>query len=640
LIKLASNLSLSVISGAVMSAKWLINTRRFLPFFLTQASGAFNDNVFKNALMLMLAFTAAQALPWDTDISMNLAAGLFILPFLLFSATAGTLADAVCKTKLIRALKLVEIGLMLLAAVAFYFQHYPMLLALLFFMGSQSAFFGPVKYAILPQLLDEESLLSGNAWVEMGTFVAILLGTITGGLLVGLTDAPVWVALVVVVFSLLGYLISRQIPLVGAIANAERFRFSPWQQTKASARISYQNRTLYLSIMAISWFWFLGASYLTQFPNYTKTVLGGDNTVVTALLVAFSVGVGIGSMLCERLSADRVELGIVPIGALGLTLFGIGLFLSSPSSLDITLLNLSQFLATTFGWQVLLNLTLIGVFGGVFIVPLYALLQQRALPHQRARVIAANNIFNALFMVASAVASIVFLSLLQLSIPEYFLILALMNAIVAVYVFSQVPEFALRFVIYILSHSLYRVQSHGLEHIPKQGPALLVANHVSYVDAMLIGGAVRRPVRFVMEKTIYDLPLANWLFKAAKTIPICARQKDEAVYEAAFAAIKRELENGNLVCIFPEGRLTKTGDIDSFRPGVERILAETPVPVVPMALQGLWGSFFSHHGNGAFKFKGRLWSRINLHASEALPAATASAAELERQVRLLRGDAV
>lgn len=621
-----------------MSPLKLIISRRFLPFFLTQASGAFNDNVFKNALMLMLAFTAANALPWDTDLTMNLAAGLFILPFLLFSATAGALADAVCKTRLIQALKLLEIGLMLLAAAAFYFQQYLLLLGVLFLMGSQSAFFGPVKYAILPQLLTDKELLAGNAWVEMGTFVAILLGTITGGLLVGLADAPLWVGVVVVLFSLLGYLASRQIPAVGEIAAAERFRFSPWQQTKTAISISYANRTLYLSIMAISWFWFLGASYLTQFPNFTKTVLGGDNTVVTALLVAFSVGVGVGSMVCERLSGDRVELGIVPIGSIGLTLFGISLYFSSPAQLPAELLSLPQFLASAFGWWVLIDLTLIGVFGGLFIVPLYALLQQRAEPQQRARVIAANNIFNALFMVVSAIAGIVFLTVFNLAIPEYFLILAVMNAVVALYVYSQLPEFVLRFVIYLLSHTLYRVNSRGLEHIPAEGAAVLVANHVSYVDALLIGGAVRRPVRFVMEKAIYDLPVANWLFKAARTIPICSRQKSEAVYEAAFAAIKYELEQGNLVCIFPEGRLTKTGEMDSFRPGIERILAETAVPVVPMALQGLWGSFFSHHGKGAFKFKGRFWSKVSLVASPLLPASQATAQELERQVRLLRDD--
>ncbi len=620
-----------------MAAKQIIGSKRFLPFFLTQALGAFNDNVFKNALMLLLTFSAASAMPWSVDVSMNLAAGLFILPFLLFSATAGTLADSVCKTRLIRWLKLLEIGLMLLAAAAFFFEQYLWLLGLLFLMGSQSAFFGPVKYAILPQLLTDRQLLAGNAWVEMGTFIAILLGTIVGGLLVGIANAMLWIGSLVVLFAVLGYLASLQIPEVGAVAAGPRFQFAPWRQSLETVRISYQNRTLYLAIMAISWFWFLGASYLTQFPNFTKSHLAGDNTVVTALLVAFSVGVGIGSMLCERLSGEKVELGLVPIGSIGLTVFGISLYFSTPAVMPAELLSLSQFLATAFGWWVLLDLTLIGVFGGLFIVPLYALLQQRAEPAQRARMIAANNIFNALFMVVAALAGMLFLAGFGLSIPEYFLILAIMNAVVALYVYSTVPEFVLRFVIYLLSHTMYRVKAQGLEHIPEEGPAVLVANHVSYVDALLIGGAVRRPVRFVMYKGIYQIPVANWLFKAAKTIPICGKQQDEKMYEAAFAAIRRELSEGNLICIFPEGRLTQDGEIDAFRTGIERIIAETPVPVIPMALQGLWGSFFSHHGDGAFKFKGRFWSKIKLVVGEPVAASAVTAANLEQQVRALRG---
>lgn len=621
-----------------MAARQNLASKRFVPFFLTQALGAFNDNVFKNALMLLLTFTAASAMPWSVDVSMNLAAGLFILPFLLFSATAGTLADSVCKTKLIQRLKLLEIGLMLLAAAAFLFEQYLLLLALLFLMGTQSAFFGPVKYAILPQLLTDRQLLAGNAWVELGTFVAILLGTIVGGLLVGFANALLWIGVMVIVFALMGYLVSLMIPAVGVVAGAPKFRFAPWQQSVETVKISYQNRTLYLAIMAISWFWFLGASYLTQFPNFAKTVLGGDNTVVTALLVAFSVGVGLGSLLCERLSGDKVELGIVPIGSAGLTVFGISLYFSTPELAVTELVSLGTFFSSAFGWWVLLDLTLIGVFGGLFIVPLYAMLQQRAQPEQRARIIAANNIFNALFMVVSAAAGIVFLAVFKLTIPQYFLILALMNAVVAIYVYTRVPEFVLRFVIYLLSHTMYRVKARGLEHIPDEGAAVLVANHVSYVDALLIAGAVRRPVRFVMYKGIYDLPVANWLFRAARTIPICGKQQDEAIYEAAFAAIKRELAEGNLICIFPEGRLTKDGEIDSFRPGIERIISESPVPVVPMALQGLWGSFFSHHGKGAFKPKGRFWSKVTLTATTAVASTEVSAAMLEQQVRQLRGE--
>ncbi|MDP4944201.1 MAG: 1-acyl-sn-glycerol-3-phosphate acyltransferase, partial [Alishewanella sp.] len=254
------------------------------------------------------------------------------------------------------------------------------------------------------------------------------------------------------------------------------------------------------------------------------------------------------------------------------------------------------------------------------------------------RMIAANNIFNALFMVVSAIAGIVFLTVFELSIPQYFLILALMNAVVAAYVYSQVPEFALRFVIYLLSHTLYRVKASGLEHIPDEGAVVLVANHVSYVDALLIAGAVRRPVRFVMDQGIFKIPVANLLFRAAKTIPICSKHKDEAVHEAAFAAIARELAQGNIICIFPEGHLTKDGEIDRFRPGIERIIAESAVPVVPMALQGLWGSFFSHHGKGAFKIKGRFWSRVQLHVGPSVAAEQVSAAGLEQHVRQLRGN--
>ncbi|MDP5035632.1 MAG: MFS transporter [Alishewanella sp.] len=621
-----------------MDPQQKLSSKRFIPFFFTQALGAFNDNVFKNALMLLLTFGAASAMPWSVDVSMNLAAGLFILPFLLFSATAGTLADSLCKTRLIQRLKLLEVGLMCLAALAFMFEQYVYLLGVLFLMGAQSAFFGPVKYAILPQLLTDKQLLGGNAWVEMGTFIAILLGTVVGGLLVGINNANTWIGLMVIFFALAGYLVSLQIPKVGVVENAPHFHFAPWQQTLATVRISYQNRTLYLAIMAISWFWFLGASYLTQFPNFTKTVLRGDNTVVTALLVAFSVGVGIGSLLCERLSGKRVELGIVPIGSIGLTCFGISLYFSTPATVSSELLSLPAFLSSSFGWWVLLDLSLIGMFGGLFIVPLYALLQQRANPTERARMIAANNIFNALFMVVSAIAGIVFLTVFELSIPQYFLILALMNAVVAAYVYSQVPEFALRFVIYLLSHTLYRVKASGLEHIPTEGPVVLVANHVSYVDALLIAGAVRRPVRFVMDQGIFKIPVANLLFRAAKTIPICSKHKDEAVHEAAFAAIARELAQGNIICIFPEGHLTKDGEIDRFRPGIERIIAESAVPVVPMALQGLWGSFFSHHGKGAFKIKGRFWSRVQLHVGPSVAAEQVSAAGLEKHVRQLRGN--
>ena len=619
----------------------LLKTRQFLPFFLTQALGALNDNVFKNALMLILTFSAAQALPWDINLVMNLAAGLFILPFFIFSAGAGVLADKIEKSQLIRFTKLAEITIMVLATLAFYFEQYLLQLGILFLMGTQSAFFGPVKYAILPQLVKPKALVGANALVEMGTFLAILIGTITGGILAGWDNATTAISATVVVLAIIGYLIATKIPAVSVDSKnaATPWRFRPIRQTIEVIKISKQNEGIFLSIMAISWFWFLGASYLTQFPNYAKSYLGGDNTVVTALLVAFSVGVAIGSLLCERLSGKQVELGIVPIGSIGLTIFGIDLFFASPQSISTSLLTLSQFLEQAHAWRILIDLSFIGLFGGFFIVPLYALLQQRAKENERAKVIAANNIFNAMFMVVSTIAGIVFLSIMELSIPQYFCCIAIMNVVVCVYVYRQLPEFLLRFVIWLLSHTMYRVKHQGFDNMPEEGAAVLVCNHVSFVDSMLIAGAIRRPVRFVMDRRIYNTRGLHWFFKAAKTIPICPKHEDAQVYEDSFKLIKQVLDEGELLCIFPEGKLTRDGNINVFKTGIDRILTENPVPVVPMALQGIWGSFFSHHGGKILKrTTGRFWSKVNMIIEPPIKPENAKSNILEQKVRQMRGE--
>ena len=618
----------------------LLGTRRFLPFFLTQALGALNDNVFKNALMLILTFSAADALGLETNLVMNIAAGLFILPFFIFSAAAGELADTMEKSRLIRGIKLAEIVIMLTGAVAFYFEQYYVLLGILFLMGTQSAFFGPVKYAVLPQLVNSKELVGANALVEMGTFLAILIGTIVGGILAGWDDAWIAISATILVLAAAGYLIARQIPTIPMLQTPkQKWRFNPVKQTLKAIRIGTSNRAIFLSILAISWFWFLGASYLTQFPSYAKTYLGGDNTVVTALLVAFSVGVAFGSLMCERLSGKQVELGIVPIGSIGLTIFGLDLYFASPEQVSDNLLSLSAFMQQPFAWRVLIDLSLIGVFGGFFIVPLYALMQQRANPEERARVIAANNIFNALFMVVSALAGIVFLSIVELTIPQYFGALAILNLLVVLWVYYELPEFVLRFVVWIISHTMYRVKHEGLDNVPEEGPCVLVCNHVSFTDPMLIAGAIRRPVRFVMDRRIFNTPGLNWFFKLAKTIPICPQHEDPEVFEAAFKTIKQVLDEGEVVCIFPEGKLTRDGDMNIFKPGIDRILTETPVPVVPMALQGLWGSFFSHHGEKILKrTSSRFWSKIRFIVDTPMDPAMAKSGILEDKVRQLRGD--
>ncbi|WP_277053264.1 MFS transporter [Zestomonas thermotolerans] len=613
----------------------LLGTRRFLPFFLTQLLGAFNDNVFKQALILAILYKLSLAA--DRSLLVNLCALLFILPFFLFSALGGQLGEKFPKHALIRAIKLAEILIMLVGAAGFLFASLPLMFLALFGMGTHSALFGPVKYSILPAALREDELIGGNALVEMGTFLAILAGTIGAGLMLSSDAYAPLVGGAVVLVACAGYLTSRQIPHVGAALPELRLDWNVLRQTWATLRLGLGQRpAVSRSLLGNSWFWFLGAIYLTQIPAYAKDHLHGDESVVTLILTVFSVGIALGSMLCERLSGHKVEIGLVPFGSIGLTGFGLLLWWHSggfPAGAEphdwLALLSLGQ------AWWVLGAILGIGVFGGFYIVPLYALIQSRTEADQRARVIAANNILNALFMVISALVAILLLGVAGLSIPELFLVVSLMNVAVNSYIFKIVPEFSMRFLVWLLGHSMYRVEHSGLESIPEEGPALLVCNHVSFVDALLIGGAVRRPVRFVMYYRIYDLPVLNFVFRTAGAVPIAGRSEDLLVYDAAFKKIAEYLRNGEVVCIFPEGKLTRDGEIDEFKGGVARILAENPVPVIPMALQGLWGSFFSRHpAKGFFK---RFWSRITLVAGAPLAPELASPQLLQAQVAELRG---
>ena len=589
--------------------------RRFAPFFWTQFLGAFNDNVFKNALMLMVAFGAGQQLAVSSDVVINLAAGLFILPFFLFSATAGQIADKMEKSRLIRRIKALEIVIMACAGIAFAFGSTVFLLGLLFLMGTQSAFFGPVKYSLMPEHLRPEEVVGGNALVEMGTFIAILLGTLGGGLLIHRPQGPQIIGVVLVGVALVGWLASRMIPATVIQAPDLSIRWNLIRETWRTINQARRQRSVFLSILGISWFWLLGAAYLTQLPNFTKTVLTGDESVVTLLLTLFSIGVGLGSLLCERLSDKKVELGLVPLGSLGLSLFGLDLFWAARFPASRELMSLSQFMAADGSLRVLFDIVMIGAFGGLYIVPLFAMLQTRTAPKERARMIAANNIVNALFMVLASVAGAVLIGLAGVAIPVFFLLLALANAAVALYIYTLVPEFAMRFLVWLITHTLYRFHHRDLDRIPAAGPAVLVCNHVSYMDALLIIGACRRPVRFVIYEPIYRLFLLNFIFRAARAIPIASHRANPRGLKAAFDEISKALEDGEVVCIFPEGQLTSDGSIGGFKRGIERIVARTPVPVVPMALKGLWGSFFSHkNGHAMTSLPRRFWSRVELVA--------------------------
>jgi hypothetical protein len=615
----------------------LMASRRFAPFFFTQFLGAFNDNVFRQALILLIASGVVSGVSINTLNNVGLA--LFIVPFFLFSALAGQLADKFEKSLLIRRIKLAEIAIMCAGAVGFYFDAVYFLLAVLFCMGLQSTFFGPIKYSIIPQHLTNSELVSGNALVEMGTFLAILLGSISGVVL-GMESTGAWVApAAIILLACIGYLAARLIP---AAMPADRDLRINWNLFRETARIigyARETRSVWMSVLGISWFWFLGAAYTTQLKVYVDDYLSGTDGLYALLLATFSIGIGLGSFLCEKASGRRVELGLVPIGSLGLSAFGIDLFFSYQGLPSMQAVDIAAFLEHGAGRRVLMDLLGIGVFGGFYIVPLFAFVQHRANPHHLSRIIAANNILNALLMVLSAVAGIVLVGVLELSIPEFFLALALVNIVVAAYIYTVVPEFMIRLIIWLLTNIMYRIRHQGLAHIPDDGPCVLVCNHVSYVDALLLAGAIRRPVRFVMFKPIYDMPVLNYIFRTGKTIPIDAKSRNPAVYEAAFERIHEELEAGEVVCIFPEGKLTADGDIAEFKAGIDKILARDPVPVVPMALRGLWGSFFSHKDGPALATRPkRFWSRVELAVGDLVPPEKASAPFLEAQVRALRGD--
>lgn len=618
----------------------LLKTRRFAPFFVTQFLGAFNDNLYKNALVVLLTFHAASWTTLAPEVLTNLAAGIFIVPFFLFSATAGQLADKYDKAKLARLVKVLEMLIMGVAALGFFMHSLTVLLGALFLLGLHSTLFGPVKYAILPQHLRDDELVGGNALVETGTFVAILVGTLAGGLLAGAAGHPSWVAFAGLLVAAIGFLASFGIPAAPAPVPGLQVNLNPVSETWRNIGFARQNRTVFLSILGISWFWLYGALFLAQFPVYAKNILGGNESSVTLLLATFTVGIGMGSMLCEKLSGEHVEIGLVPFGSIGLTLFGLDLVFASPASLPVGApLAISGLLSLHQTWRVLFDLFALGLFGGFFIVPLYVLIQLRSAPEHRARIIAANNILNALFMVIGALVAAGMLGN-GLTIPLLFGLAALCNALVGVYIYALVPEFMLRFVAWLLIHSIYRLEQKGIEHIPHDGPAVLICNHVSFVDPLVISAASRRPIRFVMDHRIFRLPLISFIFRHMRAIPIAPAREDPVMLEAAFAEVARALADGELVGIFPEGRITDTGELYPFRPGIQRIVGQTPVPVIPLALRGLWGSFFSRKDGPAMSkpLRRGLFSKIGLVAGPAVAAQAATPEHLQALVAELRGD--
>ena len=616
----------------------LLSTARFGPFFVTQALGALNDNIFKNAFTALLVFSGTALMGMNTDQLVNFGAMVFILPFFLFSALFGQFADKYEKSVQIRRIKLLEVVIMLLATLGFWLGNTLLLFFVLFLLGFQSTLFGPIKYGILPQVLRKEELVGGNAMVEMGTFVAILAGTIAGPLLAGI-DAPwpIWVSGAALAVAAAGYLSALRIPRAEAMAPELKINWNIATETWRNLRFINTNKTVLNSVLGISWFWFFGATFLVQVPSYTQNVLGGGAGLMSSLLALFIIGISAGSLLCEKLSGNQIEIGLVPFGAFGLTAFGLDLWLASPTGVPQPV-GTWEFFTQPGAWRIVMDLTMIGVFGGFYIVPLYAMVQARSDPSHRSRVFAGTNILNSLFMVASAGFAIWLLGGAGFTIPQLFMITAILNAVVAIYIFTLVPEFLMRFVVWLLIHTIYRVRTRGLENIPEEGPVIVAANHVSFVDPLIIGGMVRRPVRFVMYHRIFRIPFLNFIFRTGKAIPIAPRHEDEEILENAYRRMRETLAAGDVLGIFPEGSITPDGEIHPFKKGVEKIVAEQPAPVVPMALCGLWGSMFSRRDTFWKRRPYKLWSVIELRVGPPIPPDQLTAERLEAEVRRLRGD--
>ena len=621
----------------------LLRQRRFAPYFLVQALGAFNDNVYRQAIIGLLFWLGLDA--DQRGLYATLAPAIFIAPYFLFSAIAGQVADKLEKQRLIVITTAMEIAIMSLAAVGFVSQNLPLLLVALFATGVQSTLFGPVKYSVLPAILKPEELTGGNGLVEMGTSISILCGMITGGLIFYLAgeQGPVVAATAIVLLAVAGNLVARLIPRLPAGEPGLRIGWNPLPESLRALRLAKQQLAVRNAILGVSWFWFFGTIITSLLPVWAERNLGGvadSSLLYIAALALFSIGTGAGSLLCEKLSGRTVEIGLVPLGAFGMSAFLLDLYFARPGAAPVGGLQLADFLAQPGSTRIIIDLLGIGFATGLFVVPLFALIQSRTPNNQMARVFAALNIQNSGFIVAAASVGLLTQQLLGWSAPQLLLALAIANALVAVWIFSIVPEFAMRFASWLMVRTLYRLRVEGVEeHVPDEGAAVLVCNHVSYMDALILAAVIPRPVRFVMYYRIFNIPFMRWIFRTARAIPIASPKEDAALMQRAFDSIDQALANGELVLIFPEGKLTADGQINPFKSGVEKILQRRQVPVVPMALRGMWASMWSRRDSrlGRMRVPRRLRARIQVIAQAPLPASS-TAAELEACVRGLRGE--
>jgi acyl-[acyl-carrier-protein]-phospholipid O-acyltransferase / long-chain-fatty-acid--[acyl-carrier-protein] ligase len=567
--EIASELIFLVSSYPRMTYRQTLAYPGLQPFLWTQFLGAFNDNIFK----MVVSFLAMDALGEVEGVS--LVGAVFILPFLLFSGYAGHLADRFGKRSVLVSMKWLEIVAMALAVPALLTGHVGLLLAVLFLMAAQSTFFSPAKYGLLPELLPEHELSRANGLLEMSTFVAIVIGTSVGGLVyTAWHDTPEVIGMVLVAIAVVGTWASHHIPVVVAAAPHQRLQLAPWGEIVTGLRRLLSDRTLWMTAVGASFFWFLGALLQLALLPYATTTLGVNEAAATQLYTALAVGIGIGSLVAGRLSGSHIELGLVPLGSLGMGAFALALAASS----------------TSYVWSAV-SLMLLGFSGGFFAVPLNALLQHRPAPHERGRILATANVMQTVGILLASAILWFFGTRLGWTMPAVFAASGVFTLVGGVYVLLTLPAFFIRFTLWLLTHTVYRITVVGKAHVPTDGPALLICNHVSMVDGILVGASVQRFVRFLIHGPYYRLPGVHFVMSRLHGIPITAG--DKADVDRSIARARQELLDGHVVCIFAEGAVSRTGNLLPFRRGFERILEGLDVPVIPVYLDRVWGSVFS-----------------------------------------------
>jgi acyl-[acyl-carrier-protein]-phospholipid O-acyltransferase/long-chain-fatty-acid--[acyl-carrier-protein] ligase len=567
----------------------LLNTRRFLPLFLTQFLGAFNDNTFKNALVILITYRLANLTGLNSQMLVTLAAGIFILPFFLFSATAGDLADKIEKSRLISIIKFIEIILMIAATAGFYLQSVPVLMSVLFALGAHATFFGPLKYALLPEHLYADELVAGNGLIEAGTFISILLGTIIGGVFILQAHGEFVITSLILSFAVLGWITSLYIPKSAQHANIQ-MSYNIFKETKKLIQYSCTRKDIFLCILGISWFWLVGSIFLSQFPVLAKDVIHAKESIVTVFLAIFSIGLAIGSMLCNKLLKGKIHATYVPLGILGITLFTIDFYFAAQhvSLMSQTgLMNLSQFFQSFGNWRMMIDLLLLSICSGIYTVPLYALLQHRSSKEHCARVIASNNVINALFMVMAAIITMLLLKI-GVTVIQLFLILAIANGIVGLYICKLLPDVFIKGFFYWILTLLYKVKVKGIENYHNAGDhAVIIANHTSFIDAILLATFLPDKLTFAADITTAK----KWWVKPFLRL-VNVHQVDPTNSMAIKSLINVAKQEKRCV-IFPEGRLTTTGNMMKVYEGAGMVADKANAKLLPISIQGAQLTLFS-----------------------------------------------